>query len=1015
MVTYTVSIKRICSLTHTSRLGMRNIVKLFGFVVLFTWPTTHCIGQDSDGVNDADDLVSKTRELWTTSQVQGAPDPPSPYQTEVVFPHLKFDEPIDLESSPGSERLFVLQRFGKIHSFVPTGTGKEADELIDIDRHCLGLALDPNFAENGFVYVSNIFDRKDTEHGSRVSRFVATGNPPRCDLDAERVVFTWPSSGHNGAPLEFGPDGYLYLGTGDGSPIADTLNIGQNINDLRGKIIRIDVHNTDDNQTYRIPADNPFVGRLDARPEIWAYGLRQPWKMSFDQSTGDLWVGNVGQDLWEQIYRVQRGGNYGWSVTEGSHPFRPDRERGPSPILAPIVEHDHAVARSITGGYVYRGNRLPALHGAYLYGDYDTGKIWSFRYDGETVSDHQELLQSRIRMVSFGQDSQGEIYVVDHMGGQLHQLVSTPASELDSVFPRQLSQTGLFASVSDHTPAVGVISFDINAPQWLDGANAQRFLAIPGDATVEFDTVVYPPVPGSPLGWRFPNGSVLVQTISLEMEAGNPASERRLETRLLHQVSMPGTEEVGDQVWKGYTYIWNEEQTDAVLLEDPLGYEVKLQIKDVSAPGGLRQQTWRFPSRTECAVCHNTSAKYALAANTPQMNRDQSGGDTSINQLTVLSELGIFTEGLPKPVKELPAFPDYRDTNLPVEKRARSYLHANCAHCHRKWGGGNSEFQLLHALSLDEMSITNVAPRQGAFYLHDARVVAKGAPYRSVLLYRMSKLGSGRMPRLGSTQIDPLGVSLVYEWIAQLEASGDSDGETPKAVGAFVSLLHQVSLGKVDAAVETVEQLLNSSDGAFRLLRAIDSHMIPEPIKSLAVKNAVASPLAHVRDLYERFLPEDQRVERLGNVIEPHKIVALPGSVNDGKTVFFDTAGVQCKSCHRINGQGGVVGPDLSKIGKKYTRLQILETILNPSKEIEDKYRAYQVGTDDGKMYVGIIVEQTDTEIVLRNAKDEEVRLPRDTVEQLQPQQKSLMPELLLRDMTAKQVADLTQYLRSLQ
>lgn len=190
------------------------------------------------------------------------------------------------------------------------------------------------------------------------------------------VLLEWPSGGHNGGGLKFGPDGMLYLGTGDGSGIADSLETGQDLSDLLGAILRLDVDHAEGGKNYAIPKDNPFLKTPGARPEIYAYGLRQPWRFSFDAKTGDFWCGDVGQDLWEMVYKIQRGGNYGWSVREGKYPFRPDRKLGPSPILPPLIEHHHADFRSITGGFVYHGSRLPELKGGYIYGDFDTGRIW---------------------------------------------------------------------------------------------------------------------------------------------------------------------------------------------------------------------------------------------------------------------------------------------------------------------------------------------------------------------------------------------------------------------------------------------------------------------------------------------------------------------------------------------------------------------------------------------------------------------------------------------------------------
>ncbi len=360
--------------------------------------------------------LAQQRPLWTTSRIAGSPDPQPPYRTRVAFPELKFDEPLAVTSAPGSDRLFVAERYGKIFSFENKAQAQTSDLLLDVGKVVYGLAFHPQFQRNGYFYVTYVLDdKKEEPKGTRVSRFqVRRDNPIRAEQDSEKVLLEWPSGGHNGGCLRFGPDGYLYVATGDSSGIADQYKNGQDISNLSGAILRIDVDHQDEGRKYRIPADNPFVDVEGARGEIWAYGLRQPWKFAFDRQTGDLWTGNVGQDLWEQVFVIQRGGNYGWSVMEGSHPFRPERSRGPTPFVPPIVEHDHAEFRSITGGYVYHGSRLTELRGAYIYGDYDTGKIWMLRYDREKkqVTEQRELLDSTLRLVGFAEDRQGEVFLV---------------------------------------------------------------------------------------------------------------------------------------------------------------------------------------------------------------------------------------------------------------------------------------------------------------------------------------------------------------------------------------------------------------------------------------------------------------------------------------------------------------------------------------------------------------------------------------------------------------------------
>jgi hypothetical protein len=465
-----------------------------------------------------------------------------------------------------------------------------------------------------------------------------------------------------------------------------------------------------------VPRDNPFVGVAGARPEVWAYGLRQPWKFSVDRAPGDLWAGDVGQDLWEMVILVRRGGNYGWNVREGNHPFQPWRKAGPTLILPPVVEHSHAEARSITGGFVYRGSRLRELTGAYLYGDYDTGKVWALRYDhdGGRVAWHREIADSSLRIVGFGEDAAGELYLVDHMGGKIHRLVPSPPAEDSSGFPRRLSETGLFPSTRDLRPAPGLVPYNVNAPLWSDGAAKERFLAIPGDGKIEFDAIFFPESAAGrgPHGWKFPDGTVLVKTFFLDLEKGNgnPAHRVRLETRLLHHRRLVGTEEVGDQFWAGYTYVWDDDQADATLLESPGGLDRDYTIRDPGAPGGTRRQTWHFPSRAECMLCHTMPAKFVLGVNTLQMNRDFDYGGVVDNQLRAWEHAGLFTKPLPAPPDKLPGLADYGDVTKDLNRRARSYLHANCSHCHRAFGGGNANFQLLANLSLDEMVIIEVAP-----------------------------------------------------------------------------------------------------------------------------------------------------------------------------------------------------------------------------------------------------------------------------------------------------------------
>jgi uncharacterized repeat protein (TIGR03806 family) len=709
---------------------------------------------------------------WTTSRIQGSPEPPAPYRIVAAFPKLKFFEPLAMTAIPGTNRFLIAERKGKIFTFENRNDVETPDLLVDLKHTIYGVTAHPQFAKNGLFYVTGVPDEsKETPTGSKLVRYRASTGPDfRSDASTAKVIFEWPSGGHNGCCIAFGPDGFLYLVTGDGSGIADELQTGQDIGDLLACMIRIDVDHPDEGKAYGIPKDNPFVKMPGARPEIWAYGLRQFWKFSFDRKTGDLWGGEVGQDLWESVYRIEKGGNYGWSVSEGSHPFRPERKLGPTPILKPIVEHPHSDFRSITGGYLYRGSKNPGLVGWYIYGDYDTGKVAALRVDKDKPVEQQELVDTPLRIITFAEDAAGEVFLVDYMNGTIYGLAPAPKTATTPSFPRKLSETGLFASTKDHVPAPGLIPYSVNAELWSDHAIKERFLALPGTTQIDFDTALYPqPAPGAPPGWHFPDGTVTVKTFSIEMEQGNPASRKRLETRILHFEQLAGNEEVGDQVWRGYTYVWNEDQTDAVLL-DKNGLDRELTIRDPKTPGGIRKQLWHFPSRAECTLCHTMPAKYALGVNTLQMNRDHDyGGGHVANQLKTLESLGIFKKPLPKPPEELPKLADYRDAKIDIATRARSYLHANCAHCHMKWGGGNAEFQLVATLPLEELGIVGTRPGHGTFGLKDPADLVPGDPDRSMIYHRMTRLGLGRMPHVASNIVDTEAAKLLRDWIAGLK------------------------------------------------------------------------------------------------------------------------------------------------------------------------------------------------------------------------------------------------------
>ena len=691
---------------------------------------------------------------WTMSRVIGTPEPPLPFYAKQIFSELEFTQPVYIAHEPATNQFLLVQQDGKIFRFKNHPAIDKTELLLDIGgflmgRQTYGLTLHPDYAHNGYLYVFSNGPRLARSKKSRVSRFIVDRRPPyRCDPKSERVIIEWESNGHNGGDLAFGPDGFLYITAGDGTSDSDTLLTGQDLSTLNATVMRINVDYPSQGQFYSIPRDNPFSHLKDARPEIWAYGLRNPWRLTFDSKTGCLWVGNVGQDRWETIYLVRRGENYGWSRYEGNHPFYPTRTPGPTPIVKPTVEHPHSEARCITGGVVYYGGKFPELHGVYLYGDYSTGRIWGLRHDGEELTWHEELADTTLQIVGFAVDSNGEILIVNHMGGIFRLERSPPVPSLVE-FPKRLSQTGMFASVQDYQIAPGLIPYSVNAPLWSDGAYKERAIALPGNSQIEF---------AAERGWNFPEGTVLVKTFSLDLEVDNPASRHRIETRLLVRQS-------GE--WMGYTYAWNEAQTDATLVGKN-GMKRVFTIRDTLTSGSLQKQRWHYPSRAECMVCHTRAANFVLGLTTLQMNKIHDYGSVSDNQLRTLSHLGVFTQPLSKRPEAYPKLVSPYDLNESLEARARSYLHVNCANCHVKEGGGNSLIELDFTIKRDEINIFGIHPQHSTFGIKDARLIAPGSPERSIIYYRVSHRGDGQMPPLGTSKVDNQAVQLLGDWIAKM-------------------------------------------------------------------------------------------------------------------------------------------------------------------------------------------------------------------------------------------------------
>jgi len=656
---------------------------------------------------------------------------PSPLQAVDAFPNLSFSRPLFLtHPGDGTDRLFVVEQDGRVRVFDNDPATGTATVFLDLtgqvsragnEEGLLGLAFHPDYGTNGFFYV---YYSLANPRRSRLSRFTVSADPSVADPNSEQVLleFAQPFSNHNGGCLAFGPDGKLYVASGDGGSGGDPGNNAQSLGNLLGKILRLNGDGT-------VPADNPFVGQTGARGEIWAFGLRNPWRFSFDRATGDLWCGDVGQGSVEEIDLIERGANYGWRVFEGDESFDNPQGLPASSFTGPVVTYTHALGQSVTGGYVYRGAELATLIGAYLYADFVTGRVWAAVHDGSQVVSNEQV-GSVPNPASFGEDHDGEIYVCS-FDGTIYRFEETAPGGAD--FPQTLSATGLFTDLATLAPTAGLREYAVNAPLWSDGASKRRWIGLPGQSRIGFAATG---------AWDFPVGAVIVKHFEIGLAAGGT---RRLETRvLLHHTTG----------WQGFTYKWNAQGTDADLL--PGSETETIQIAGAQGP---EQLDYHFPSRVDCLSCHTAAAGRILGVRTRQLNRDF-GGE---NQLRTWNGLGLFTTDIGDPA-QYEALPDPSDGGAPLAGRARAYLHANCAQCHLPNGPTPVNIDFRFGVPAAQTNTVNVVPTTGLAVPNTFRI-DPGDRTRSQVHDLMGALGERRMPPLASHRVDGEGRELVGQWI----------------------------------------------------------------------------------------------------------------------------------------------------------------------------------------------------------------------------------------------------------
>lgn len=347
-------------------------------------------------------------------------EPETSYRTIQAFPELSFTRPVDLQH-PGDDRnlLFVVEQRGVISVFENDSSASSKSTFLDIqsrvdddgnEEGLLGLAFHPDYENNGYFYVNYTASNPDR---TVISRFqVSGGSQADAGSELEILTFEQPYSNHNGGQVAFGPDGYLYIAVGDGGAGGDPQGNGQDRSTLLGSILRIDVNSQEDGNNYSIPPDNPFAGNSEGyREEIYAYGLRNPWRFSFDPENGRLWTGDVGQNAYEEVDIIENGGNYGWNVMEGNHCYEPSEGCDRSGLEIPILEYGRGEGVSITGGFVYRGPTVESLTGQYIYADYGSGTIWALEHSDLDNPENSVVVDADLPIASFGVDQNNELYI----------------------------------------------------------------------------------------------------------------------------------------------------------------------------------------------------------------------------------------------------------------------------------------------------------------------------------------------------------------------------------------------------------------------------------------------------------------------------------------------------------------------------------------------------------------------------------------------------------------------------
>ncbi len=730
---------------------------------------------------------------------------------EPVFPNLTFNSPLTFNEVPSGDKIIVGQRDGRIFSFDKNPNVSTKNLMIDLsdkvgvvwDGGFLGLALHPQFGIAGKNYLytwyttedanSNDFPNSYTTQSCNseeywgnfliLARYEANPTTLSVQESSEQIMLKLRMYGttHRGGGLLFGDDGFLYLTTGDQTAFKKAQDI---VNNLDGGVLRLDVdqdntkshppirtmpddHGFSDELTgngYWIPNDNPFLSPTGANfEEYYSMGHRNPHRMTKDRETGTLYVGEIGGGRHEEINIIKKGRNYGWPLFEGFYQstFCVQNLYNNMPHEQPLLAFPRSEANAVIGGYVYRGNEVPELRGKYICADYGNGEE-IFTVDINTGQYEQYGNFTSTNIISFGEDNQGELYILKQGTSSLFKITSKNTGFGNT--PQLLSETGAFTDLINLTPADGLIPYDLVESFWSDGAIKKRWMAIPNDGShnTAAEKITYSDIDD----WNFPVGTVLVKHFELPIDENNPSVTKRLETRFSIKAN--------DGNFYFVTYKWNNQQTDAELLTSGLDESINV----TQANGSTVSQTWSYPSTIDCVTCHNPTTGGTLGTRARYLNKDFTYTETGRtgNQLVTLSHLGILDQTVTDAdTNTILTSKSLNDANASLDDKARSYLDLNCAYCHRPGTGNRGDFDMRLNLDIIQTGLLTANPYL-PLGIPNERIVDAGNSATSILYHRMNSVDASiKMPPIGKNKIDANAVQLIDDWITQLNPEPCTD------------------------------------------------------------------------------------------------------------------------------------------------------------------------------------------------------------------------------------------------